>query len=332
VCFHGPSQGLPTLTHGSAQETWIRASGWALFGAVCLPGLIAALAMGKASAKAVEGSETAPAAQEGACLDPSAISDRSGAIRRNEAALAAPELCVTMDEFREGSLLWRLLIVRHRAAPDRVFWFVPHDNEADAFDSAVYGVRRYGGTVVAVKTGGRRMNGRQDPNRNFDTGTGPRCRQQVARSPQYTRQVLRPWNGTAPIIALHTNERGYSGDGKGGKGTISIARMAPHVVPFRADAPIGASPDDTIAYLASVRAPAEDGQLMALASALNRQGINVAYEVVAESRNDCSLSNYAALTGIAHYVNLEVVETDGKTQRRMLDIVLVALRVGPLVP
>jgi hypothetical protein len=105
-----------------------------------------------------------------------------------------------------------------------VLWIVPHDNEGDAFDTAVYGVRTYGGTVVAVKTGGKRMNGLQDPNRNFDIGGGEQCPRQVARSPDYTKRVMRWWDGSAPILALHTNEPGYEGDGKGGRGTISIAR------------------------------------------------------------------------------------------------------------
>jgi hypothetical protein len=276
------------------------------------------------------GRSSPPSASTHPCLAPAAVEDSSGTVQRNGAALSASALCLELATFDEGPLHWRLLTVQNRAAPARVLWVVPHDNEGDAFDSALYGVRTYGGTIVAVKTGGSRMNGPQDPNRNFDAGTGRKCPRQVARSPLYTRKVLQAWNRAAPIIALHTNERGYQGDGKGGRGTISISRETPGMVPFRAKAAIGASPDDTIAYVASLQPPQANRRLMAFVTALNDKGINVAYEMVTPSRNDCSLSNYAALTNAPHYVDLEVMETDGDTQRRMLGMVLGELHFPPL--
>ena len=174
------------------------------------------------------------------------------------------------------------------------------------------------------------MNGLQDPNRNFDIGGGEQCPRQVARSPEYTRRVTRWWDGSAPILALHTNEPGYEGDGKGGRGTISIARRTPGLVPFRAKTPIGVSPDDTIVFVVSQLQPQEDRSLMNFVAALNSKHINVAYEVVTPTRNDCSLGNYAALTGVPHYVNLEVVKTDGKTQRQMVNVVLGELGIRRL--
>jgi hypothetical protein len=273
-----------------------------------------------------------PSAEKGPCLKPAVIEDHSGAVRRNEADLDSSGLCLTLDNFDEGPLHWQLLVVENQGGPSRVLWVVPHDNEGDAFDTAVYGVRTYGGTVVAVKTGGNRMNGPQDPNRNFDTSAGGRCPRQASRSPIYTRRVLRWWDGTAPILALHSNERGYEGDGRGGRGTISIARRVPGLVPYRSKVPMGASPDDTMAYVASLRPPPEDLPLMDFVAVLNAKGINVVYEIVVPARNDCSLSNYAALLGAPHYVNLEVMETDGETQRRMVDIVLHELGVPGLAP
>jgi hypothetical protein len=263
------------------------------------------------------------------CLDQAAI-ERAGAVSRDPAKFLG--LCLTLDEFDEGPLRWRLLIAENPAAPRRILWVVPHDNEGDAFDTAVYGARIYGGTVVAAKTGGARMNGKQDPNRNFDTGTGAKCPLQVARSPVYTRRFLRWWDGHAPILALHTNERGYQGDGRGGRGTITMARNTPGLVRFRARSPIGASPDDTMVYVASLRPPAQDRSLMDFVRALNGQGVNVVYEVVTPAQSDCSLSNYAALVGAPHYFNFEVVETDGPTQRRMVDVVTDLLGLHRLAP
>jgi hypothetical protein len=103
-------------------------------------------------------------------------------------------------------------------------------------------------------------------------------------------------------------------------------------MPYRSRAPMGASPDDTMAYVASLRPPPEDRPLMDFVAALNGMGINVVYEVVVPARSDCSLSNYAALAGAPHYVNLEVLETDGETQRRMVDIVLDVLGVHRIAP
>ena len=115
------------------------------------------------------------AADAGRCLDPTEIVDPSKEVSRNRVALASSRLCVMHYEFDEGGLGWRFLVVRETSHPDTVLWVVPHDDEGAAFDSAVQGVRRYGGTIVAVKTGGERLNHGQDPNRNFDLGSGPLC-------------------------------------------------------------------------------------------------------------------------------------------------------------
>ena len=107
----------------------------------------------------VAGGVTGPGpADPPTCQPPSQIADPAGAVARNLQPLSAPSLCVSTYGFKEGEFDWRLLVVRNTARPGSVLWVVPHDNEGTGFDSAVYGVRRYGGTVVAVKTGGQRFN------------------------------------------------------------------------------------------------------------------------------------------------------------------------------
>ena len=265
------------------------------------------------------------------------IVDRDGDFQRNLAELSTNDLCLKMDVFHEGGQTWILQIIQHKLDPGRILWFVPHDNENDAFDSAVYGLKRYHGTIVAVETGGTRFNGRQDPNRNFQIENATtRCRDQVAPSPIYTERVLRWHKGNALIFALHTNERGYAGDGHGGAGGISIAKPLPGNIPFRAQghAP-GLSPDDTVVFLASTAPPQADRNLMTFVQTLQQNQINVLYETVSATHNDCSLSNYAALSGQRDYINLEVVQSDGQTQRMLVDRILDLLPpggIGPLLP
>ena len=257
------------------------------------------------------------------CVSPEDLHDRDGDVHRNLAKLVSDDLCLMQDVFTEGRLRWVLQIIQHKVYPDRWFWFVPHDNENDAFDTAVHAVKKYGGTIVAVETGGNRFNGSQDPNYNFDAGTGLKCRKQVAPSATYTKRVLRWWKPGRPIVALHTNDRGYEGDGRDGVGKISMAKPLPGMFPFKAKAaPLGKSPDDTLIFVASTARPEADAGLREFVARLNQKGVNVLYEPVSPAKNDCSLSNYAALKGIRDYFNVEVVQTDGASQQRIVDILL----------
>ena len=270
------------------------------------------------------------AVDAGRCLDPTEIVDPSTAVSRNRVDLASSRLCVMHYEFDEGGLGWRFLVVREISHPDTVLWVVPHDDEGAAFDSAVLGVRRYGGTVVAVKTGGERLNHGQDPNRNFDLGSGPLCPAQRSRSPLYTAEVLR-WRGDrAPVVGLHTNDKGFEGDGKGGRKTVSIRLSSKSLKPFPAPHAMGASPDDTMVYVASTLAPGGDAGLMRLVNRLNARRINVAYELVSRAWNDCSLSNYSVLAGTSRYFNVEAVHGDAAGHRAVMEILMSEIGVAPL--
>ena len=233
------------------------------------------------------------------CLSPTQVEDRDGDFKRNRSALSSAEFCIQQDTFTEGGLRWVLQIVYSKKNRHSVLWVVPHDNEDDAFDSAVYGLQQHGGTIVAVETGGSRFNRSQDPNRNFNSGTA-KCPEQIAPSPVYTSRVMKWWRERTPIVALHTNERGYAGDGKGGAGGISIAKVPPPGTrAFRTAKSITAkSPDDTLVFVASTEQPENDANLHRFVQTLNQKGINVLYEHVSRTRNDCSLSNYAALNNV----------------------------------
>lgn len=283
--------------------------------------------------------EEGVAPEDRGCLPWTKIPDYDDDFRRFDsqvelATLRSPNLCFTYDAFEENGFPWLLQVIQNTAKRKGPLWAVPHDNENAAFLSAAYSVINYGGTVVAVETGGfRNMLGRnkaqQDPNRNFDTGENVKsaCRQQMAPSPEYTKRFLRWWDRSQPIIALHTNTGG----------TVTIKTKDPHQRAFPAvvgqrsfDRAVGARPDNTLIYVASIAAPEQDPNLMAFVRELNQRGINVVYELVSPDRNDCSLSNYAALQGIRNYINIEVWRGDTETQLRIVDIVMALLRDRPI--
>lgn len=282
----------------------------------------------------------APAQQtkKGECLPPEQLFDEDGDVRRNHKALVSRDLCLRLEVFTEGRLHWVLQIIRNRKNPNGPLWAVPHDDEDVAFDSAVYGVLRYGGTVVAVERNHDRYNRigkrKQDPNRNFQTRGEQKCRLQLARSPAFTRRFMQWLAKGQPIIALHTNKEGFDlipePDEERSKGNVSIGierKEDSNITEFPAPRPIRAkSPNDTLIYVASGLPPGSDAQASRFVAALNAAGIHVLYEHVKE--NDCSLSNYAIRRDIP-YVNIEVVDDDDTgAQRRMIDVVMRLIRAG----
>lgn len=280
----------------------------------------------------------------GVCLSPDQLWDEDGDVARNLKALSNGDLCLRLEVFTEGKLHWVLQIVQNRKNPNGPLWAVPHDDEDVAFDSAVYGVLRYGGTVVAVERNHDRYNRvgkrKQDPNRNFQVRGEGKCRLQLARSPLFTQRFMRWHRKGQPIIALHTNKEGYDlipePDEDKSKGNVSIGIERDedsHITEFPSARPIKArSPNDTLIYVASRQKAPGDARLARFVRSLNENGIHVLYEHV--ERNDCSMSNYAVLRNLP-YANIEVVDGDDTgAQVRMIDTVMRLFRSGqgPIAP
>jgi hypothetical protein len=274
----------------------------------------------------------------GVCLLPDQLFDEDGDVARNRKALGSRDLCLRLEVFTEGRLHWILQIIENRKNPNGPLWVVPHDDEDVAFDSAVYGVSRYGGTVVAVERNHDRYNRigkrKQDPNRNFQVRGEGKCRLQLAASPRFTRQHMRWHRKGQPVVALHTNKPGYDLipelDEEKSKGNVSIGierKEDSNITEFPAARPIRAkSPNDTLIYVASRLPPGDDAGLGRFVAALNAAGIHVLYEHV--ERNDCSLSNYAVFRNYP-YVNIEVVDDDDTgAQMRMIDAVMRLIGAG----
>ncbi|MEO5865776.1 MAG: hypothetical protein ABIS14_14195 [Sphingomonas sp.] len=236
-------------------------------------------------------------------VDPLAVPD-DDFVRHPDAATWAG-LTVSRIAFSEERATWRLYRIEDRARPTGPLWFVPHDNENAGFEAALVAIHKYGGTIIAVDSGGVRMNASVsegppiDPNRDFHDGL-----------PGYPSQVLAAVNrGAWPIIALHTNARGYEPanstcphpEDVPGEGEVSVhfcnAVMQPsesktHAYPF--------DDTDTVAFATYNLVGGPDSaycerELMAA-------DFNVIHEKVIDS--DGSLSNYAVLHHLA-YLNFE---------------------------
>lgn len=260
------------------------------------------------------------------CLPAASFEDPD--VRRNIARLGGARFCLSRDNFAEGGFNWDFTIIRNQTRPVGPLWVVTHDDEDAAFDTAVYGVQRYGGVVVAMNNAENRTNAGQDPNRSFGgANKSASCRQQRAASPLFTARVLQLRPSGAPIIALHTNDNGYDGDGKGGSGTISVNRTSSVLTPFPATQASPLADEDNVLLLAgSEPAPGSAAAKALTAKMTQASGVNVIYEHVTAASNDCSLSNHVVLDNLGAYYNIEVEHGRGVEQQKILDILMGSLR------
>jgi len=236
-------------------------------------------------------------------------------IRRNFNSLNG--LCVNLVKFQEGRYNWKMLLVFNPNRARGAFWFLPHDNENSAFNSAVYATRKYGGGFLAVIAGGNRYFKGQDPNRNFSNSSHRVCSQQKAPSAIYTSTVfgiIDSFRGVNyPYLALHNNTN---------RGGISILKRSKFTKSYLAY-PLnmlkqgqGLADEDSLVYIAG----ASQNPPASKVNALLRAGLNVKYEIVNSSNNDCSMSNYVVLgRGSSNYYNVEAQHGKTATQIEMID-------------
>jgi hypothetical protein len=241
-------------------------------------------------------------------------------VRRNLHSLK--QLCVHKIAFDEGKQHWEMLLINHPKSPKGLFWFLPHDNENTAFDSAVYAVSRYGGGFLSVLSQGHRYHAGQDPNRNFSKNKHkePSCQYQKAPSFGYTHHVFQIIDSykkrSYPYLALHNNTNG---------GGVSVLKSSKTVHSYPAY-PIqmiknghGLKDEDSLVYIAGKSPFPPESKLKKLLS----NGLNVKYETVYQSHNDCSMSNYVVLgKQSSHYFNIEAQHGDAITQRKMIDLLV----------
>lgn len=216
---------------------------------------------------------------------------------------------IQVSEYRfwENGFDWHLIRFASVAKPDGPNWVVPHDDENAAFDAMIAAIQTYGGTGITVNSGpgsARLQSGAGvcgvksarvtncDPNRNFDV-----------QAPIFTAAFVNLFQPQQPVIALHTNSHGFSGDGAGGRGDITVydreAFKRSEVRP-RKNGLLAVNPatdmanPDTLALTAFVarrgKPPATDA---ACGTGMAQSGVHFWHEAVGKS--DGSLSNYLAL-------------------------------------
>jgi len=268
------------------------------------------------------GTVGAALAQDGddGCLGVSDLRDKD--IRRNMAQLGPDSgICLSELEFSENGLNWRLTIAENSKHPKGSTIFLLHDNENSAFDASLYGIKKYGGKLVAVEAGDKRQFKGQDPNRNFGVAksTTSTCRDMRTKpAPLFTQFLLDLHNGNLNyILTMHNNANGHSGNG--GSGGISAARNS--TVMHGLQAPNGGDEDDAV-LLAGTKPYDKNNRAKKAVSYFHKQGINVIYEHVTPERNDCSFSNHVVLTGIASYFNIEAEHGHTAQQKQMLDVLM----------
>lgn len=214
---------------------------------------------------------------------------------------------ISDSRFSENGFDWHLIRFTNAMKPDGPLWMVPHDDENAAFDALITAIKEHGGVGVVVNSGTgslRRQSGSGvcgvrvgvvsscDPNRNFD-----------AVAPIFARAFMAQIPKGQPVIALHTNSHGFSGDGGGGRGNITILDQAAYPRGIFMPRPGGIfavrpQPDmanyDTLgltAYLAANGKP--DDAAASCGLALANAGVHFWHERVRTS--DGSMSNYLVL-------------------------------------
>ncbi len=252
----------------------------------------------------------------GACLTPDQVTDKDGDFKRNAEALSGSNLCIAEETFKERRRSWTLETVRSsRPGP---LWAVMHDDEDLSFDNAVEALKTYGGTLVTVDTGGKRNKDGIDPNRNFSADGIGCSKLGDAASPRFTA-FFQALMSDEPIIALHNNVDGPVPTG--GLGHASMETVAKDMqVSAAADqkGPL-AGPRNVVLLVSPIPVTATSETR---AAALNARGINVMIEGVRDEEGDCSLSNYALLTGHGDYLNVTVDHGERDRQRQIIDVIM----------
>jgi hypothetical protein len=251
------------------------------------------------------------------CLTPDAVSDKDGDFRRNAAALAAPDLCIAEQKFKERRRPWTIQTVSSgRPGP---LWAVMHDDEDVAFDSAVHALTNYGGTIVAMETGGKRNQDGIDPNRNFSAEGVGCAKMGGSSSPKFTGAFKKLLDPAQPVIVLHNNFDGHVPTG--GLGHVSMSTVPKGMRMAKSKLPHGPLADEHTLVLLAALEPVDPAVEERMAN-LSTAGLNVVLEPVREGEGDCSLSNYSVLTGHKDYLNVTVNHDGGEKQRRIVDVIM----------
>lgn len=244
-------------------------------------------------------------------------------IARNRHLILNEPLCLSVIEFTENDLNWRVQVFDSGRPGYK--WIVLHDDEDAAFDSALYAIARYGGKVVDVDLlPPTRSRAFVDPNRNFAFVDAHRrtCIGPVRRAaPLFTSTILKLL-GSPPYLALHNNYDGHLLGG--GAGNISVHHSTQGLFGLPANKTGERLADEDNFILVSGLLPPDSlaDRERHMIDQLRYAGVNVIYEHVRPDTYDCSLSNFLLLHGGAkpgQYFNVESELGDYQSQVTMID-------------
>jgi len=244
-------------------------------------------------------------------------------------------VCMHSLFFKEAKYEWELLLIYNVNQPKGLFWFLPHDDENSAFDSAVYAIKKYGGGMLSVVSGNHRHFKGQDPNRNFgiDKETVKVCKKQYYPAPlyaQYIFEIIDSYKAkNLPYMSLHNNKNGWYGNG--GSGGVSILNESRYVKSYPSGKVLsglakGIKDEDSLVYIAGTDKYPNKLKLQSLLD----KGIHVKYEIVNQRNNDCSMSNFVILNKRDDYFNIETEEGSTDTQKEMIDKIIDILKSSEL--
>ncbi len=240
-------------------------------------------------------------------------------------------LCMYQVIFIENKFTWKMMLVYNPKNQNGPFWFLPHDDENTAFNSAIYSAKKYGGGFLAVESHGDRYFMGQDPNRNFGetAQTAHTCNKQKYAAPKYSKNIFQIIDAFKkrgqPYLAMHNNKNGWYGNG--GSGGISILHSSYSTKSYpsgkvKVGHSKGIKDEDSLVYIAGISTTPPNSKL----SNLLKRGMHTKYEVVNKDNNDCSMSNYVVLKKGGHYYNIESEHGDIVAQKQMIDQLMKILK------
>jgi hypothetical protein len=250
-------------------------------------------------------------------LAPDKLADNDKDFARNAAELKAPGFCILQVRFKERRRPWTIQTVDSgRPGP---LWAVLHDDEDVAFDSAVQGLKTHGGVLFAVHTGGKRNQDGIDPNRNFSDEKISCAKLEKNAAPRFTGAFSQLMDPAHPIIVLHNNFDGPVPTT--GIGHVSMTTVPKKMRVAKSSDPEGPLASERALVLMVAAEPVSDA-VDATMESLSNKGVNVVLETVKDKAGDCSLSNYAVLSGHNAYFNITVDHDEGEKQRRIMEAIL----------
>jgi hypothetical protein len=249
-----------------------------------------------------------------ACIDISLSRDSD--VTRNKFLLSTSNICYNAEGFLDGGADWMIQSFTNTAKKVPITVFAPHDDEQEAFDAGAYAIHKYGGSFLAINAYEERENLGIDPNRYFslDKQHAKNCGISATASARYTERVLKAFPSQL-YITLHNNRNG---------GKVSSSHYTAKAK-FYPSTQSNVIDEDDFVYMTGVLPKGGMDKTLQLIRAINAQGINIVYEVVTPSNNDCSFSNVVALNNLGLYFNIEAEHGHGLVQRQILDGVMTSV-------